>query len=299
MKNFYWIDSFDGYPPTMDHAIRVSVDTYENVYPQFTEALGYRFHLVTLEDLRIECGPTLRVVHDQYGNLLEGEGAAYVGLIHPDLQKERKLETLYRIFAYHSRFALLNFTPSHPMVCKDKFSGTSIAQELGLSVLPTCLLDTGSSLQLDHVAIEHALRRYPLFVRPADLTAGLGKKVLHNVEALQKYLRQPPFPGRLYIVQPFIEIEAEYRVYLSGSNIVACRKRRPLREGESCATPPGIAVGSQALATYLNTTYLCVDWIANGSDFWFCEFETGGGFTELSEPFRSRVATAFFRKLTR
>src|SRR5262249_2286006 len=144
---------------------------------------------------------------------------------------------------------------------------------------------------------EQIVGPYPMFIRPRDLTSGLGKKTINDRAGLRKYLEKPPYPGRVYIVQPYIEIKAEYRVYLDGCEIVACRRREPLEGGRSCATPGAVWASSRSLAEYMETTYLCVDWLWDGSEFWFCEFETGGGFSELSEPDRSRVAAAFFRKL--
>jgi hypothetical protein len=297
MKNFYWIDSFEGYPPTMDGPIKISIDTYNNLYCMYTEALGYKFRLVHLEDMYIASGEGPIAQHREYGNILANDGAAYVGLIHPDLQKERKQESLYRLIASSKNVRLLNHTPKFPMVCKDKFRGVDIARELGLRVLTTALLGAEGSTpsQLDFA--EQTVGSYPMFIRPRDLTSGLGKKTINDRTGLRRYIDNPPFPGRMFIIQPCISVEAEYRVYLDGCEIVACRKRVPLQEGKLCGTPETIRKGSRALAEYLETTYLCVDWFWNGSEFWFCEFEKGGGFSELSEPYRSRVAEAFFRKL--
>src|SRR5919106_231785 len=94
VKNFYWVDSFEGYPDAMNGPIQTSLDIYNNLYSAYTEALGYRFRLVHLEDLYIASAHPPVVRHPEYGNILEKDGAAYVGLIHPDLQKERKQESL-------------------------------------------------------------------------------------------------------------------------------------------------------------------------------------------------------------
>lgn len=297
MKNFYWIDSFNGYPGIMDEVISTSLGTYNGLYGTYTEALGYKFRLIHLEDLYIASSEAPIVQHREFGNILTQDGAAYVGLIHPDLQKERKQESLYRLIANSTNVRLLNYTSKFPMVCKDKFRGVYIARKLGLQVLTTALLGAEGSTpsQLDFA--EQIVGSYPMFIRPLDLTSGLGKKAINDRVGLQRYFENPPFPGRLYIIQPCISIEAEYRVYLDGSEIVACRRREPLKEGELCTAPDAILEGSRTLAQYLETTYLCVDWLWNGSEFWFCEFETGGGFSELSEPYRGRVAAAFFRKL--
>jgi hypothetical protein len=297
MRDFYWIDSFEGYPEMMAGPIKTSLDIYNNLYSTYTEALGYKFRLVRLEDIYIASDDGTIAQHREFGNILAKDGAAYVGLIHPDLQKERKQESLYQLIASSKNVRLLNHTPKFPMVCKDKFRGVTIAREQGLRVLTTALLGAADSTpsQLDFA--EQTVGSYPMFIRPRDLTSGLGKRTINDREGLRKYIDHPPFPGRMLIVQPCISIKAEYRVYLHGCEIIACRKREPLEDGSSCATPDAIREGSRALAEYLETTYLCIDWLWNGSEFWFCEFETGGGFSELSEPDRSRVAAAFFRKL--
>jgi hypothetical protein len=297
IKDFFWIDSFDGYPKTMDGPIKTSLNIYDNLYRTYTEALGYKFHLVHLEDVYIASSGDPIAHHREYGNILAKDGAAYVGLIHPDFHKERKQESLYQIIAGSKTVQLLNHTPKFPMVCKDKFRGIDIARELGLCVLKTALLGAEGSMPSVLDFVEQTVGSYPMFIRPRDLTSGLGKKTINDRNRLRKYLDNPPFPGRLYIIQPCVLIEAEYRVYLERSEIIACRKREPLEEGKLCATPNAIREGSRTLAEYLETTYLSVDWLWNGSSFWFCEFETGGGFSELSEPYRSRVAAAFFRKL--
>ncbi|WP_316162860.1 hypothetical protein [Bradyrhizobium sp. SZCCHNRI20481] len=297
MKNFYWIDSFNGYPETMDDVIRTSLETYNGLYGAYTKALGYKFRLVHLEDLDIASGEAPIVQHKEYGNILAQDGAAYVGLIHPDLQMERKQELLYRLIANSANVRLLNYTSKFPMVCKDKFRGLDIARKLGLQVLPTALLGPEGSTPPQMDFAERTVGSYPMFIRPLDLTSGLGKKVINDRVGLRRYFENPPFSGRLYIVQPCVSIEAEYRVYLDGYEIVACRRREPLENGKLCTVPDAILEGSRTLAKYLETTYLCVDWLWNGSEFWFCEFETGGGFSELSEPHCSRVAAAFFRKL--
>ncbi|WP_136626181.1 hypothetical protein [Bradyrhizobium macuxiense] len=297
MKNFYWIDSFDGYPQTMDEVIRTSLDVYNGLYATYTEALGYKFRLIHLEDMYIASGEAPIAWHGEFGNILTQDGAAYVGLIHPDLQRERKQESLYRLIANSTNVRLLNYTAKFPMVCKDKFRGVDIARKLGLHALTTALLGAECSTRSQLDFAEQTVGSYPMFIRPRDLTSGLGKRTINDRAGLQKYIENPPFPGRLHIIQPCISIEAEYRVYLDRCEIVACRRREPLKEGELCATPDAILEGSRALAEHLETTYLCVDWLWTGSEFWFCEFETGGGFSELSEPHRSRVAAAFFRKL--
>ena len=297
MNNFYWIDSFNGYPKIMDDVIRTSLETYIGLYGTYTEALGYKFRLVHLEDLDIASGEAPTVHHKEYGNILAQQGAAYVGLIHPDLQTERKQELLYRLIANSTNVRLLNYTSKFPMVCKDKFRGLGIARKLGLQVLPTALLGPKGFTPPQMDFAERIVGSYPMFIRPLDLTSGLGKKVINDRVGLRRYLENPPFPGRLYIVQRWLLVEAEYRVYVDGCEIVACRKREPLEHGKLCTIPDALLEGSRNLAKYLETTYLCVDWLWNGSEFWFCEFETGGGFSELSEPHRSRVAAAFFRKL--
>lgn len=296
MKNFYWIDSFQGYPAGMNVPIQTSIDTYNDLYSRYTEALGYKLCLIHLEDVHIASGPV--AWHEERGDLLAREGAAYVGLIHPDLQMERKQEALYRLIASSKNVRMLNYTPKFPMVCKDKFYGVEIAREQGLPVLPTALLGAGRDTPAQVGFAERIVSAYPMFVRPRDLTAGLGKKVVNDREELERYLESPPFPGRMHLIQPHVDVAAEYRVYLDGPEIVACRERKPLKKDGSCATPSAVQEGSRALAAYLETNYLCVDWISNGTDFWFCELETGGGFSELDSSDRNRVASAFFRRLT-
>lgn len=78
MKNFYWIDSFQGYPATMDKIIALSMETYQTPYPHYTEDLGYRFRFLHLEDLDIACGSEDVVQHWEFGNIMASEGAAYV-----------------------------------------------------------------------------------------------------------------------------------------------------------------------------------------------------------------------------
>src|SRR5262245_58739623 len=101
MKNFYWIDSFEGYPDAIDELIKSSLDTYDDLYRKYVEALGYALRGVQLEDVQLAsgAGDSTVVRHPDHGDLLAAEAAAYVGLIHPDLQKERKQESLYRLFA--------------------------------------------------------------------------------------------------------------------------------------------------------------------------------------------------------
>jgi hypothetical protein len=295
VKPFYWIDSFQGYPAGMDVPIQTSIDTYNGLYSRYTEALGYELCLVDLEDVHISTGA---IWYESRGNLLTEEGAAYIGLVHPDPQRERKQESLYRLIAESPNLRLLNHLPKYPMVCKDKFGGVYLARQLGLATLPTALLGTGLDTLAQRNIAEKAIGGYPMFIRPRDLTAGLGKKVVNDREELERYLENPPFPQRMYIIQPHIEVETEYRVYLDGQRIIACRKREALEQGGSCATPSTIREGSRALAAYLESTYLCVDWICDGNDFWFCEFEVGGGFSELDAMDRDRVAAAFFRRLS-
>lgn len=296
MKNFYWIDSFQGYPDTMDKLISMSIETYQTLYPRYTEALGYCFRFLHLEDIDLAYGSDDIVHHREFGNILASEGAAYVGLVHPDLQRERKQELLYCMIARSKNVRLLNHSPKFPMVCKDKFLGTGIAREVGLRVLPTALICAEATApQLDF--IEHTVGSYPMFIRPRDLTAGLGKRTINDREALQRYTQRPPFPGRPLIAQPCISVEAEYRVYLGRRDVVACRRREPLREGRLTVAPDALVKHSSALSDYLGTSYLCVDWLWDGFNYWFCEFELGGGFGELSEPHRDRVGKAFFQNL--
>lgn len=283
----------------MDDAIRRSIDTYDDLYGPYTEKLGYRFRLVHLEDLQIATGGQPIVQHKEFGNILAQDAAAYVGLIHPDQQKEKKQESLYRLIAASSTVRLLNYTSKFPMVCKDKFLGVHIARECGLRVLPTVLLGTGPNTNSDVHFAEKTLEAYPMFIRPRDLTAGLGRKTIREQAVLRRFLESPPFPGRTYILQPAVSIKAEFRVYLEGLEIVACRKLEPGGPITSCTIPDDVRDGSRNLARHLETTYLCVDWLWDGSEYWFCEFETGGGFKDLDESDRDRVAAAFFRKLAK
>lgn len=297
MKPFYWIDSFEGYPPEMDEPIRESIVTYDTHYGPYTRALGYDFRLMRLEDLEIAVGQRPMIIHAEFGDLLAQPGGAYVGLIHPDRQKAGKLETLYGLIADSCQVKLLNFVPGFPMVCKDKFRGAGIAASVGLNVPRSVLLESGRLQQSQMHFVERSLGPYPFFVRPPDLTSGLGKKVLNDRTALLKYSGRPPFPGRMLLIQTCIAVEAEYRVYLDRGKTIACRLRRPLKAGESCSVPAAVRAGSEALAAHLGASYLCVDWLWDGEQFWFCEFETGGGFGELSEADQHRVAAAFFQIL--
>ncbi|MGY3487916.1 hypothetical protein ACVW1C_005799 [Bradyrhizobium sp. USDA 4011] len=83
-------------------------NVYNGLYATYTEALGYKFRLIHPEDMYIASGESPIVWHGEFGNILTQDGAAYIGLIHPDLQKERKQESLYRLIANSTNVRLLN-----------------------------------------------------------------------------------------------------------------------------------------------------------------------------------------------
>jgi glutathione synthase/RimK-type ligase-like ATP-grasp enzyme len=298
MRNLYWIDSFDTYPEDIIHA---SVGVYDKLYGGYAAQHGLDFRFCHLEDFRIASGDRTMAEHREHGDILDQDCAAYVGLVHPDARTEKKQETLYRLLARSTRVRLLNHVPGFPMVCKDKFAGIDIARSCGLATPPTALVD-GSAGAADIAWVERLLGPYPLFIRPRDLTGGMGAARIDDRAALAAFLVDPPYPGRGYIVQPRIAIRVDYRVYLERDGIVACRRREPLHGdltttidgGGSCSAPEAIRAGSIALARYLGTEYLCVDWLYDGRDHWFCEFEIGGGFKDLDDVDRARVAHAFF-----
>lgn len=298
MRKLYWIDSLCGYP---EDIIQASVDVYDGLYGEYAARHELDFHFCHLEDFRIACGDRAIVEHVAHGDILDQDCAAYIGIIHPDPQAEKKQETLYRLLARSTRVRLLNHIPRFPMVCKDKLAGIDIARACGLATPPTALIDSGATAA-DIVFVERVIGAYPLFIRPRDLTGGMGAARLDSRAALAAYLANPPYAGRGYIVQPRIDIRIDYRVYLDRGDIIACRQREPLHGdltstidgGGSCEAPDATRGGSIALAGYFGADYLCVDWLYDGHDYWFCEFEVGGGFKDLAESDRAGVASAFF-----
>lgn len=301
-KMLFWIDSFAGYPAEIVDASR---HVYEALYANYVGSFGHRFHFIDSASLRIMTGAQAGLWHDELGNLLEYDGAAYVGLIHPDPVIEERQETIYRLIAAWPHMLLMNYTAAFPMVCKDKFIGIEIARSLGLNVPPTALIDSHCGITGDAATMAAAVGGYPLFIRPNNLTGGMGAQSLADHDELQRFLQVPPFPGKSYLLQPELTIAVDYRVYLEDDRIVGCRARRPMHGkltttvdgGGSVAVPEAIQQPSQLLARHLQTRYLCVDWLWNGETYWFCEFETGGGFKDLDQPDRDRVAAAFFGRL--
>lgn len=111
-----------------------------------------------------------------------------------------------------------------------------------------------------------------------------------------------------YIAQPLIQNAIDYRIYMNGSEIIACLRREPQKgnflasisqsgKGKTTSLPEPIRSLSIKITEILDSKhYLCIDWITSGDDvFFLSEIEPGGGFSALDESEKLEAAKAFFR----
>jgi glutathione synthase/RimK-type ligase-like ATP-grasp enzyme len=302
MKNLFWIDSFTGYDEAL---IQESYKIYYDNYAEHVLRFDHKFIILPLDQIHISYNSVMQVVHPEYGNLLDKDCAVFVGVVHPDPAVEKRLETLYRLFSFSKRVKMINKSPIYPMICKDKMLGYQLASEHQLNILPTYLYCPTEFKGKNCKEIKTLLGDYPWFCRPSDLIASLGTLIIKSESDFDHFTKNIPIKGKSYIIQPFITIKQEFRIYLWDSKSIACRVKdntklnkfsKPQRS--SVPVPSFIINDSETFAQYVGLPYLCLDWLYDGENYWFSELETAGGFKEIDLETQKVIADAFFSRLT-
>lgn len=303
---FYWFDSLNEFDKSITDGVHRLLET---VYAPLANKMGLDFKFIETSELLVCSGEEDKVIHHGL-NLLENQAGVYISYTNPSTQIEKMHESLALIADRNTNWKIANKVPKGLFLDKDKLVGIEFARKVGAPVIPTILIPGKSSYRTLLPVIEEQLGEFPYLIKPKDMLAGLGIVKVESREKLKSTLDIIVQSNKDYLIQPFLEEASDYRVYTNNGAVISCLKRMPSKGdylasisqsglGTNTTTPEEIKKHSEDIAKILGGGYICIDWLAtsNDSKFYFSEFESGGGFTGLKEPDRSKVATAFFESV--
>jgi len=301
VQNFYWIDCVDRHDELIKDAL---IGSIKDVYDPIAKDVGVNIHLVDGDDITVGCGQSPFLDHPEHGDLLSLPGKCYVSSYHPDAFANQLLEIIYRQID-SSKMELVNRVEGFPLIEKDKLFGLTLASKLNFPLIPSVIANKmASECTIDEIA-EKRLGGYPLIYKPNDLFAGIGIQTIENRSDYVAKISNP-LSGRPHLLQKKIDIVTDYRVYLVDAKVVSCQARFPVdgkglanvtqgASSEFVTAPESISGLSEQMAKELKARYLCVDWLYDGSTYFYSEIETAGGFSGLPETERRKLALKFFK----
>lgn len=303
MNKFYWIDTYNEYDSLIVAAVKKQ---FEELYRPLAAHFGLQFEFVDAADLLCVVGDSATKILWSGKNILEAGNSGYVGTYNPSPSVEQRLKTLHSIAAESSDFRLVNRSRSFINPDNDKFFALSLSDQLGIKAIPSILVPHSRNLYSQLENIVNELGGFPLIAKPKDMLAGMGITRVSDKMQLKGFCESVSYGPKGFMIQKFIDIQADIRVFYSEGEILCSLWRIPTEENglgnisqgarsevrESI--PEELRESVLAIADRVKASYLCIDFLYDGRDYFFSEIETGGGFSGLDESHKIRVAKAFF-----
>ncbi|MEK7721056.1 MAG: hypothetical protein AAB359_01555 [Elusimicrobiota bacterium] len=298
---FYWIDALNEYEYSVTEGV---IKVFEAVYEPYAKKNGFEFEYLDAAKILPVSSSSDMLLYDGR-DVLKNKASVFISYTNASSQVEKILESITRMANESKTWVIANRTGKGIFLDKDKLAGISMARRLGVPVLPTVLIPSNKRSRMLVGDIESVLGPYPYILKPKEMLAGIGILKIDSAESFRSALDIVGQSSRDYIAQAFLKDAEDYRVYTEKGKIIACLRRQPVQgsyiasisrtgKGTSITPPDAIVRLTEKIASKLLSDYLCVDWLVSGDEFRFSEIESGGGFSALPEPEKSRVARAFF-----
>jgi glutathione synthase/RimK-type ligase-like ATP-grasp enzyme len=206
--------------------------------------------------------------------------------------------------------------PSLSAIVNDKLATQLFLADTPIPAIPTVRVGTGRDL--GHRLYEQALERltYPAIVKPTGWCAGWGVCLARDAEDVRGLLSLAQGGETALVLQPYLGTgTTDYRIYVVDGSPLAVLRRSPRGDSpvssgsrggsmEYVPLPPELADAVGYFAEKLPIPYFCVDFLFDGTKFWFSEVEPDGaiapdtgsaGFAEIQK----RIVEARFRAYIR
>ncbi|MFZ4402972.1 MAG: ATP-grasp domain-containing protein [Pseudobdellovibrionaceae bacterium] len=297
--NVYWIDSYKEYDPALVESV---MGLFMNYYGPLLKEFKLNFQVVDITELQVEQN---RIIYKQ-SDLLVEDAIAYINCTNPSLETEKLQKDLYDLAIKSKKLSVLNYFSQYPLVDKNKLIAINLALELGIKTIETINLENPKANKKIIHEIEDKFI-YPVVIKPVDMFGGIAVQIVNNTEQLSALLEILTFCNRKFIAQKKLSIVSDCRVYIADFEFLSCLKRTPknsaglgnIAKGATTSVftpPPNVIADSIKIARKINATFLCVDWFEmHNEGFIFSEIETAGGFVQLPEKDRKKVAQKLFR----
>lgn len=281
MQRLYWF-----WPErTRPQSVREDEDGWDN-YRQAAEAAGLRMELIAVDDVDILADPVGPRAY------VKGEPADTQKVVfHNKLYTWPMFQTdVWRSLAVFQGLAGAGYhllvRPELNLISNDKAATLLHLRDVDTGWLPTVSLPTREFKQL-RVRLSEAGIDYPVVVKPASWGSGKGVIRADDEPELLMALRLASAAELTMVVQPFLAPAgelADIRVYCVDREPAGALRRTVDSGGtvanvtsggkaELVAVPPELRERATAIAAWLDTPWLAVDFLFDGRTYYLSEVE--------------------------
>lgn len=281
MARLYWFWPERNRP----HSVREDEDAWDN-YRQAAEAAGLRLELIAVDDVDILADPVGPRVYVK-GELADPRKVVFHNKLYtwPMFQADvwRSLAAFQGLAGagYH-----LLVRPELNLISNDKAATLLHLRDVDTGWLPTVSLPTREFKQL-RIQLNEAGIGYPVVVKPASWGSGKGVIRADDEPELLMALRLASAGELTMVVQPFLAPAgelADIRVYCVDREPAGALRRTVGSGGtvanvtsggraELAAVPPELRERATAIAAWLDTPWLAVDFLFDGRTYYLSEVE--------------------------
>jgi ribosomal protein S6--L-glutamate ligase len=293
-------------PDDFEPGFLTSATTAFEVYAAAANRANLAFQAIPIGDLVPGCSDR---PHLWYGeeDLLQTRQCWQIDDFSLDPQTAHHLKAVARTIR-DSDSILLNRSvgaPEHLVV--DKLSIIQHAAGLGVQVPATVAVPASRYSRRILPLVAREIGEGPYIVKPREMGMGFAVVKVDTFEQLPAVLDMVAQTDAGYLVQPWLPNTGDVRVYIDQEHVVAAQHRRAGPSGYLANTSQGgsVATGSVRLDEFsedclrigrsLGASVLAIDWLITPHGRVLSEWSAGfGGFADLPEPDRSRVAEMVF-----
>lgn len=199
------------------------------------------------------------------------------------------------VFDQYAVYAVLEnvgfYLPTPPRlsaVVNDKLATYLHLADSPVPPVPTVRIGCGRDVQhrLYEPVLEHLT--FPAIVKPAGWASGWGVCVARNIEDLRGLVSLAQGGETTLVCQPYLGAGTrDYRIYVVDGEALAVLRRSPAGDSpvssgsrggslEYVPMPAELSVAVGYFVDRLRIPYFCVDFLHDGTRFWFSEVETDG-----------------------
>jgi hypothetical protein len=280
----YWLwperDRADGY--------RYDEDLYWSGYRNAAASAGLEFEVVGVDDVAIDAAPDGARVFVR-GAPISPEDAFFHAKLYTWPQFTGDVWRYLSTSVALEQAGFWTVVPlAYNVIGNDKLLSYLDVSGLVERWLPTVRVSTRAFTSLGRL-LDVSSIRYPVAVKPASWGSGMGVVRADDLEQLDAVLRLASAAELTMVIQPWLESQtvSDVRVYCVDDEPIGALARRG--EGalalanvargstiELVPVPESLAPVASALARRVDVPYVCLDFLTDGSTFWFSELEVDG-----------------------
>ncbi|MFE2410053.1 MULTISPECIES: RimK family alpha-L-glutamate ligase [unclassified Kitasatospora] len=182
----------------------------------------------------------------------------------------------------------LPFPPQVSLIGNDKLATLLYLAGSPVPTIPTVRIGTGRDIGKHEYEVALGGMTYPAIVKPSGWCGGGGINLARGPEDVRGLASLAQGGDTTLVVQPYLgDGTVDYRVYVVDGEPYAVLKRTPeagspvanaSRGGsmEFPPVPPELAEATRYFAEKLPIPFFCVDFLHDGTTYWFSELEPDG-----------------------